>query len=344
MGYFKNTAEGGTAGGNVSVANSGGVSGTAFDSIIVASAAVNAGNAAIKYSSSAAFQGLLGYSIVPQASTSYLRWTDPTPGPRGGVRRSYTRTGTTSAQTELASIRSQGGGPLGDSAGAGMAAIMVTTTGALAANTAGVTHAASLYTPPVDTPVQVEIFAEKGTTTTDGKTWFRVYSADGATVLHSWSATNVNTRSSDAWQYRFGGVTTTSGWTEDRLDSLQAGTLASGFFSQLPEESRILSVDISGTGEPFSTATVVPTLEPGSPAPDSWTFTQVSGSPVVLSGSGSTRTFTTPAVPPPGDTVVIDVTATKAGVSNTKSGSIAVLPHTFWWSDFGSEYLPVEFL
>lgn len=331
MGYFKNIAEGGTNGANVSVANSGGISGDAFDTIVVNNAAVNAGNAAITYASSAALAGALGFKLIPKASSSYLRWTDPTPGIRGGVRRSYKHVAAPGAQTELCSIRVVGGGPLGDSVGAAAGAVVVTPAGGLAANTAGTTHSASIFTPTVGTTYQVELHVEKGTTTTDGKVWFRVYSADGATVLHTWTATNVNTRSSNPYQYRWGGATTTAtGWTDDQFDSLQAGALESGYFSQLSDAARVLDVVITTTGEPFSTATVTANLESGSPAADSWTFTQISGPSVVLSGTGNTRTYTVPATFPPGGTIVVQGTATKGSETTSKQGSATVLPSLHW--------------
>src|SRR5690606_17019885 len=115
MGYFKNTAEGGTNGGNVSVNNSGGISGVAFDTIVYNNSVANAttGNAAVRYTEAAAVQGNLGIEITAQTATSYLRWTDPTPGARGSLIRSYHHTANPSSQLDLGSIRSEGGGPLG---------------------------------------------------------------------------------------------------------------------------------------------------------------------------------------------------------------------------------------
>ena len=331
MGYFKNIAEGGTNGTNVSVANSGGISGTAFDTIVVNNVSANAGNVAFTYATSAALVGALGFKLVPRAAASYLRWTDPTPGIRGGVRRSYKHVAAPGAQTELCSIRVVGGGPLGDSVGAAAGAVVVTPTGGLAANTAGTTHVASIFTPTIGTTYQVELHVEKGTTTTNGKVWFQVYSADGSTVLHTWTATNVNTRSSNPYQYRWGGATAAStGWAADQFDSLQAGALESGYFSQLSDAARVLNVVVTTTGEPFSTATVTANLEPGSPAADSWAFTQISGPPVVLTGTGNTRTYKVPVVFPPGGTIVVQGAATKGSETTSKQGSATVLPALHW--------------
>ena len=105
MGYFKNTFEGGTNGANLTVAGSGGASGDAFDTIVVNNAAKNGGGPAVQYLTAAAIQGALGLRITTQAATSYVRWSDPTPGARGVARLPFYFNGNPSAQLDLATIR-----------------------------------------------------------------------------------------------------------------------------------------------------------------------------------------------------------------------------------------------
>ncbi len=64
MAIYVNTAEGGSNGTTVTIANSGGASGNAFDQV----------TAGITYSSSAATRGSLGFA-TSTASTQYVRWS-----------------------------------------------------------------------------------------------------------------------------------------------------------------------------------------------------------------------------------------------------------------------------
>lgn len=344
MGYFKNTAEGGTPDGNVSVNNSGGVSGVAFDTVVYNNSVANAttGNAAIRYTEAAALQGNLGIEITAQTATSYLRWTDPTPEPRGSVVRSYTHQAAPTGQLDLASIRCEGGGPLGETAGQAMVSLIVTTSGKVGIAPAGSNDLASLFTLIVGQTYIFEMAGEKGTTATNGKSWLRVYDTSGS-ILWDYSNTACNTRSSNAWQYRFGGVTTATGLTYDRMDSLQAGALASGFFGPLVDEARLLRVDFTTTGEPFSTATVTGVLEPGSPTPDTWAFAVSDGPSVEFSGTGSSRTFTVPPVLPPGDSLEVQVTVTKSGIENSKVAAMDIAPHTHWYRDENHPWTASQF-
>lgn len=343
MGYGFNTFDGGVSGTNFTVANSGGVNGSASDTLVVNNVAANGGNAAIQYSTDAALEGPNGLRLTLAATTTYARWSDPTPGPRGGFRRPFHFTGAPTAQLDLGSIRSEGGGPLSDSAGAAMLTLVVTTTGRVAIGPAGTNDAASLYALTAGQRYWFEVFAEKGTTAANGKAWLRVYAADGITVLHDYVNNACNTRSSNAWQFRFGGGTTASGYTIDNLDSIQFGAKSSGFFGPLVSAPEIASFTISTAGEPGSTATATATLAPSSPVADSWTFTQTAGPAVALSGTGATRTFQIPYVPDAtGADISISVTATAGGLTDTALATAHALCHTFWWRDGGS-WLPVLF-
>lgn len=354
MGYLKNTFEGGTNGTNVSLANSGGASGDAFDTIVVNNASANGGNAAIQYLTSAAIQGALGARITAQAAMSYLRWTDPTPGARGGFRRPFYFTGNPTSQLDLGSIRSEGGGPLGESAGATMLSLVILATGRVAIAPAGTNDVASLFTLPSNGLYWFEVFAEKGTTTTDGKTWLRVLAADGTTVLWDYTSTTSNTRSSNAWQFRFGGLTTAQGYATDDLDSIQAGALASGFFGPLANAAPTITSISSPQNVAASaavTANVVAADSDGSIASYAWTVDYCSTTAPTLTGASTANvSFTAPAA---GHLVVLKVVVTDNGGATTSAtcevrvptsaGSLTVLPddagkgHTVTtpWSVFG---------
>ena len=336
MGYLKNTAEGGTHGANVSVANSGDASGDPFDTIVINNAAANGGGTAFVYDTTSALQGTVGIRLTPAASTSYLRWTDSTPGARGGLRRPFKYTGTPSAQIDLASIRSKGGGVLGETAGAAMLSMVVTTSGRVAIAPAGTNDAASLFLLTVGNTYWFEMFAEKGTTTTDGKAWLRVYAEDGTTVLWDYSNNACNTRSSDAWQFRLGGMTSATGYTRDDLDGLQAGALSSGFFGPLanavPTFNSISATQNVAAGASVS-VTASATDPDGTVASYAWTVDYCSTTAPTLSGaSTATATFTAPAA---GNLVVLKCTATdNLGATSSattevrvpSSGALTVLP------------------
>jgi hypothetical protein len=94
---------------------------------------------------------------------------------------------------------------------------------------------------------------------------------------------------------------------------------------------------VAGPGE---TVTITASLADGG-SPDSWSWTQVSGPTVTLSGSGGTRTFVCPSVMPPGSPVVIAITATKSAITSPPAQvSIAVLPQTAWsWDSVAGKWV-----
>ena len=67
------TAEGGTHGANVSVANSGDASGDPFDAIVINNAAANGGGTAFVYDTTSALQGTMGIRLTPAASRRLAR-------------------------------------------------------------------------------------------------------------------------------------------------------------------------------------------------------------------------------------------------------------------------------
>lgn len=82
-----------------------------------------------------------------------------------------------------------------------------------------------------------------------------------------------------------------------------------------------------GPGEPV---TVTATLQSGGSA-DSWTWRQVSGPSVTLTGSGPSRTITGPSLMPPGQAIVLGVRATTGGLQSAEATvTLTVLPQLEW--------------
>jgi len=114
-----------------------------------------------------------------------------------------------------------------------------------------------------------------------------------------------------------------------------AGTVAVGFNS----------ID-DRTFEPMTTCTTTVTALTGAPTIDTYTWRQVSGPTVTLTGSGDTRSFVVPSVTPPSTaTVIIGVTGTSSGVSGPeRQFKVFVLPQTRWsWNGsswVGAGHLP----
>lgn len=218
----------GTNGTNISVSSLGG-SGTTPAVLVLGGASTPGGNSNLVYDSASALSGSTGAKFTLQASTSYLRFDDPTPGGRGVLRVPVKWATTPTANTLFGGVLT--------GADAWMSQINVDSSNRIScsAGTAVITTAGARYTGTAGTQYWVELAATKGTTTTDGRVEFRVYAADGTTLLHSYdSGAAVNTGTADAARFRVGGATTASGQTTLSFDSTQHGALASGFWGPLP--------------------------------------------------------------------------------------------------------------
>ena len=103
------------------------------------------------------------------------------------------------------------------------------------------------------------------------------------------------------------------------------------------------NISIVSTGIFGSTATVTAILEPGSPTPDTWTFTKIAGPDITLVGTGATRTFKVPAVlPPTSQYLQILVTASIDGAGTSLSAISSVLPCTDWARIPGGEWVGTD--
>lgn len=107
---------------------------------------------------------------------------------------------------------------------------------------------------------------------------------------------------------------------------------------------RVLRITGTGVAAVIVTAPAPRTIGPGQSttltasladggADDSWTWRQRSGPAVTLVGTGASRTLVGPSVMPPSSQgIVVEVTATRAGVvSSTVTVTITVLPQIRWY-------------
>lgn len=107
-------------------------------------------------------------------------------------------------------------------------------------------------------------------------------------------------------------------------------------------KGRVYRVGSQGTASvvlaPIETVTVEPmtsvevnALLVGGTVADSYTWRQVSGPVVSLTGAGFTRSFPAPSAESPGATVVLGVRATVAGtLSAERTATVNVLPQITW--------------
>lgn len=117
-----------------------------------------------------------------------------------------------------------------------------------------------------------------------------------------------------------------AGFTTSPAVVSQARVYAAGFTSNGSSVIPVVAPIPAQTVDGWETASIEPTA---TPTPDSWVFTVLSGD-VTLLGTGSTRTFVSPAVFA-GTTVQVGVQASKGGVlSDQQVAQFTVKP----WSSF----------
>lgn len=263
---FKNTFEGGTAGSNLVLASSGGVSGNAFDILVINNVSTPGGGPAVTYSAAAAAAGALGLRMALGVSSTYIRWNDTVVANRYVIRRAVRVPATVSAVTEFMSMRNST---------AALAGVRVDSSRQLyicvGASTDFVASKSAVVTADAVYYVELAVTLETGAGG-NGVIAFRVLDSNNAEV-HTYTLTGQATGTSPATQYRFGGVTTASGWAYDYLDSAAASDLASGWLGSI-------TAALSGTINGSASATVSAT------SGGEVTFTAAA-----VGGNGSTVTY-----------------------------------------------------
>lgn len=215
----RNTFEGGTNTGNITVANSNAASGPA----ISASSVTNGW----QYATSAAKVGSLGARRTLDTTGAYLEWAEPSPDGRGGGGRWFYMAGNVTAYPVLMQLRG-----LSDEL---CASLLVTTLRKFRLAQGDSAHLTASDSPvaTVGNWYWVELYTTPGTGTTDGRIEMRILEADGVTVFHTYdTGFAVNAKTVPPANFRMGGMTTTAAgaaWTYDLMDGIAYGSLSSGW-------------------------------------------------------------------------------------------------------------------
>ena len=208
---FENGFEGQTDGTAVTVGNSG-ASGSAFTAVA---------NGGQTYSAAAAVNGTRGLRVTLAASARYPNWkTSATDGRRVVARRSFVWGGSNpSGGQALLDLRTE----IPSAAAYGVLQYRGASNQIEVLNPSFVAITASRFTLPSAGTYFVEFAAIASTTGSNGTLEYRLYGADGTTLLHSWSSGATLTMTQNLPNSaRFSGMTSASGWTYDHMDDLRA--------------------------------------------------------------------------------------------------------------------------
>jgi len=215
---LQNSVDGGVPGSNVTSANSGGSSGSAFTQVVWNNASVGTtGNAGITYATSTLF----GDSLVVRinaGSNDYIRW-DASDGGRCVVGFPLVIPAGPdypNATDTIATIRNSTGN---------MGAFITRTDGKVAVQDAtAATVTASISASALAAGVYyVELGAAKGTGTNNGTLEYRVYDlADYTTPVLSWTSSAQNAGTTDPAQARFYGPVTGTAYASRDFGKLRA--------------------------------------------------------------------------------------------------------------------------
>lgn len=211
---LKNNFDGQTSGGSLTAVNSA-VSGDAFSHVVTGS------GAAWTYQTSAGVGGTVGAQLAVGSGTSYLRFSaSGTDGRRVVMRRTFVWGGSTSATANLLDARTE------VSATTSLGNIHIRTTGQLQARVGNLTDiTASRYAIPSAGTYHIElaITASSADGANDGKIEYRLYAADGTTLVQSWSSgSDQPVTHSPPSHARFSTMTTGGMDEYDRIDDVQA--------------------------------------------------------------------------------------------------------------------------
>lgn len=288
MATIQNTFEGGALGSDITVAGSGGLSGTAFNNVIISNATL----AEATYTSTK-MHGSVGAYISGNGSNAYLEWTGL--ATKTLSSRFYVRVPSyPSAEAQIFTPRNStnyigtvnlrtNGGLKVTGAFSGGGATLFQTTGVLALNT--------WY--------RVEVSWGVGTTTTNGSVNFKYFVGDSTTAVESFSSAAIDAGTTNVTIWRIG-KTANSGTLSMNLDSIgynDASTTLMGPYVQ----ANIPPIADAGLGQTGVVPGTLVTLD-GSYSfdPDgiieSYAWTQTAGTTVELTGTGSGRQFLAPSV------------------------------------------------
>jgi hypothetical protein len=309
MALKQNSAEGQTPTTVLTIANSGGGSGSSFGS-------VSAGN--ITYSDAQAAHNTQSYHITASAGTAIFAGLSVGTAVSAAAARFYLYLNSypTVAIDSLVQLRATTGRA---------ATLGMTTAGRLTVyNSAAavIQTAPSGSAIPLNTWVRVELRAVVGTGATDGTIATAFYLGDATSAVWSYASTTVNAGTNLINEGRFGRANST-GDIDGFMDDLAFNDGLTSFIG--PAAGNIPPVANAGIDQTVETDASV-ALD-GSASSDndgtiiSYTWTQLSGTAVTLSGSGPTRTFTAPSSP---TILVFSLTVTDDGGAASDPDTITV--------------------
>lgn len=235
MTIYRNSAEGGTSGTPVTVANSGGASGYP----IALSSVTNAW----EYHTSAAKAGSLGFRRTLDTTGPYLRWDDTGASGRVGAGRWIYYYGAPPSSVTFIQVRTAADGLCAN--------LLIHPDGEFRLAPAGTQLSAS--DSPTLTPntwYWCELYVTHGTTTSNGRVEMRILESDGSTLFHYYdTGFTVNAGTAQPVRFRMGGFgTTSSGWTYDLMDEVAYGGIGTGDFMG-PVDTGGTSISVDYTQE-----------------------------------------------------------------------------------------------
>lgn len=230
---YSNSFEGGTDGTTWTAPTSGGGSGTALTT-------AQGTGAVFIFSAAAACQGSLGLRMTIGSNASYVRGDDPrsdaSPSLRGGMRRGFKYHSQPTATVFIGQVRTQTDANVVSATilNTGAIRIIVGASTTLYTSSTGLMTAGSLY--------NFELIYTPGASTTTATIEFRLAGNDDTQILAQ-TFTNVDVGTTDpAARFRFGGMSGTTGWTYDYMDSLRWGHKATGWFGPIANQLPVASV------------------------------------------------------------------------------------------------------
>ena len=211
---LKNNFDGQTSGATITTANSA-ASGDPFTHVVAGT------GAAWTYQTSAGIGGTVGAQLAVGSTSSYLRLAaSGTDGRRGVARRTFIWGGTNGALAPLLDIRTE------VSVTTSLGDLHIRTSGQLEVRVGNSTYlSASRHTIPSTGTYHVElaITSSSADGANDGKIEYRLYAADGTSLLHAWSSGYDQPVSySPPSHARFSMMTTGGMDGYDRIDNVQA--------------------------------------------------------------------------------------------------------------------------
>lgn len=277
MAILINTAEGGTAGTTVTMANSGGGSGDAFTELTA--------TGTLEFSTAQVMRGSLSYHAANTGTQTIMGWGSLS-CMASSVRFYFRMTAAPTAAVQMFTFRNSvnfnlqlalnTNRTINVSLGAAQGSTVLKTTAALA----------------VDTWYRMEVAAEIGTGPTNGKVWLSYFLGDSTTAVETFANTATDMGTTPIVSIRMGKLNT-SGNTDFYYDSIAADTINSALLgpdNTLPSAS--LGDDVVDI-EPWTTVTMTLTAA-GSPTGYVWR--QTAGPTVTLTGTGNTRSYTAPGL------------------------------------------------